>query len=181
MVNRYKLNTIPCGVYPLVMVSQYDTARTIEFELYEGDEIITPTSANILIGTNQYEGTISNEVVSFSVPSELTEDAQSLFGEIVVSDSKGHYGTLNFRFKVDSTPMEIVTPINTLGTAKPLSNGLKMGLGLTFEKEEPTEEETKEEEAEPIEEEETEEPIEEPTEEEEEAEDELGNDTEDNN
>ena len=102
---RYKLNLITDRVLPLVMVSQFDTARTVEFELYDGDEKFVPRNATILIGTNQYEGTISNEVVSFTVPSSLTQTAQNLFGEIVIVD-EGRIGTLNFQFVVDSTPHE---------------------------------------------------------------------------
>lgn len=105
IVNRYKLNTIPDRVLPLVMVSQFDTARQIEFELYDGTEEYAPTSAQILIGTNQYEGTISSNIVSFTVPSELTQESQYLFGEIVCFNS-GRMGTCNFRFKVDFTPLE---------------------------------------------------------------------------
>ena len=153
IVNTYSLNMIPDRVLPLVMVSQYDTARRIVFNLFNGTEEYQPTSAKVLIGTNQYEGTANGNQVTFNVPSELTQEAQYLFGEIVATDSNGKMGSLNFKFKVDSTPME-VTQTNTLSMAKPLSNGLKMGLETKLE---PTEEQKDE----PIEK-----PIEEPTEEE---------------
>ena len=152
IVNTYNLNMIPDRVLPLVMVSQYDSARRIVFNLFNGTEEYSPTSAKVLIGTNQYEGTVSGNQVTFNVPSELTQTAQYLFGEIVATDSNGKMGSLNFKFKVDSTPMEVIQT-NTLTLGKSLSNGLKMGLDLKLE---PTEEKT-----EPIEE-----PIEEPTEEE---------------
>ena len=183
IVNTYNLNMIPDRVLPLVMVSQYDSARRIVFNLFNGTEEYQPTSAKVLIGTNQYEGTVSGNQVTFNVPSELTQEAQYLFGEIVATDSNGKMGSLNFKFKVDSTPMEVIqTNTRTLG--KSLSNGLKMGLDLKLEPmeektepiEEPIEEPTEEETEEPVEEEPTEEtePIEE------ENEDGLVNDNTDN-
>ena len=191
IVNTYSLNMIPDRVLPLVMVSQYDTSRCIVFNLFDGENEYQPTSAKVLIGTNQYEGQVNGNQVTFNVPSELTQTAQYLFGEIVATDSNGKMGSLNFKFKVDSTPME-VSQTNTLTLNRSLSNGLKMGLDLKIE---PTEEKTEPIE-EPVEEEQTEEPIEEPTEEEaeepieepveeenepiEENEDELVNDNTDN-
>ena len=142
---------IPDRVLPLVMVSQYDSSRRIVFNLFNGTEEYSPTSAKVLIGTNQYEGTVSGNQVTFDVPSELTQEAQYLFGEIVATDSNGNMGSLNFKFKVDSTPME-VSQTNTLTLGRSLSNGLKTALDLNLEKEEQKDE--------PIEE-----PIEEPTEE----------------
>ena len=159
IVNTYNLNMIPDRVLPLVMVSQYDTSRCIVFNLFNGTEEYQPSSAKVLIGTNQYDGTVSGNTVTFNVPSSLTQTAQYLFGEIVATDSSGKMSSLNFKFKVDSTPME-VSQTNTLILNRSLSNGLKMGLETKLE---PTEEK-----AEPIDEpiEETEEPIEEPVEEE---------------
>ena len=190
IVNTYNLNMIPDRVLPLVMVSQYDTSRCIVFNLFNGKEEYSPTSAKVLIGTNQYEGQVSGNQVTFNVPSSLTQEAQYLFGEIVATDSNGNMGSLNFKFKVDSTPLE-VTQTNTLTLNRSLSNGLKMGLDLKLEpmeeqKDEPTEEEVEEPIEEPIEEaeeptdEEQTEPIEEETEPIEENEDELVNDNTDN-
>ena len=189
IVNTYNLNMIPDRVLPLVMVSQYDSSRRIVFNLFNGTEEYQPTSAKVLIGTNQYEGTVSGNQVTFNVPSELTQEAQYLFGEIVATDSNGKMGSLNFKFKVDSTPLEVIQT-NTLTLGKSLSNGLKMGLDLKLEeqKDEPIEEpieETEEEAEEPVEEEPIEEPVEE-TEEtieepiESEVEDGLVNDNTDN-
>ena len=189
IVNTYSLNMIPDRVLPLVMVSQYDSARRIVFNLFNGTEEYSPTSAKVLIGTNQYDGTVNGNQVTFNVPSELTQEAQYLFGEIVATDSNGKMGSLNFKFKVDSTPME-VTQTNTLSMAKPLSNGLKTALETKIE---PTEEQ-KDEPVEEVAEEPIEEPIKEPAEEEpteeeqteeteepiEENEDELVNDNTDN-
>lgn len=161
ITNTYNLNMIPDRVLPLVMVSQYDSSRTIVFNLFNGTEEYSPTSAKVLIGTNQYEGTVNGNQVTFNVPSELTQEAQYLFGEIVATDSNGKMGSLNFKFKVDSTPLE-VTQTNTLTLGKSLSSGLKMGLETKLE---PMEEQKDEPIEEPIEEtEETEEPIEEETE-----------------
>lgn len=180
IVNTYNLNMIPDRVLPLVMVSQYDTSRSIVFNLYDGTEEYQPTSAKVLIGTNQYEGTVSGNQVTFNVPSSLTQTAQYLFGEIVATDSNGKMRSLNFKFKVDSTPIE-VAQTNTLSMAKSLSNDLKKPLDLKIE---PMEEQKDEPIEEPIEEEPTKE--EEPTEEEtepieEENEDGLVKDNQDNN
>ena len=168
IVNTYSLNMIPDRVLPLVMVSQYDSARRIVFNLYDGESEYQPTSAKVRIGTNQYEGTVSGNQVTFNVPSALTQTAQYLFGEIVATDSNGKMSSLNFKFKVDSTPME-VSQTNTLTLGRSLSNGLKTGLDLkiepTEEKTEPIEEPVEEVVEETIEEE-AEEPIEDPTEEE---------------
>ena len=164
IVNAYSLNMIPDRVLPLVMVSQYDSARRIVFNLFNGTEEYSPTSAKVLIGTNQYEGQVNGNQVTFNVPSELTQEAQYLFGEIVATDSNGKMGSLNFKFKVDSTPLE-VAQTNTLTLGKSLTNGLKTALETKLE---PTEEQKDEPIEEPVEEEQTEEPIEEPTEEEEE-------------
>lgn len=151
-----RLNFETDRVKPLVMVSQYDTARTIEFELYDNETQYIPSNATILIGTNQYEGTITNGIVSFTVPSSLTQNAQKLFGEIVVNDN-GRMATCNFNFVVDSTPLNV----NTLTLNRSLSNGLKMGLDLNLEVEEQKDEPIEEVVEEPVEEEPIEEPIEE--------------------
>ena len=168
IVNTYNLNMIPDRVLPLVMVSQYDSSRTIVFNLYDGENEYQPTSAKVLIGTNQYEGQVNGNQVTFNVPSALTQTAQYLFGEIVATDSNGKMSSLNFKYKVDSTPME-VSQTNTLTLNRSLSSGLKTALDLNLEQkdepiEEPVEEPVEEEpiEEEPIEEEE--EPIEEPIE-----------------
>lgn len=192
ITNYYNLNMIPDRVLPLVMVSQYDTSRCIVFNLYDGENEYQPTSAKVLIGTNQYDGEVNGNQVTFNVPSALTQTAQYLFGEIVATDSNGKMGSLNFKFKVDSTPLE-VSQTNTLTLNRSLSNGLKMALDLNLEQndepieevvEEPVEEEPIEEPIEEPTEEEAEEPIEEPVEEEnepiEENEDELVNDNTDN-
>ena len=131
IVNTYNLNMIPDRVLPLVMVSQYDSARRIVFNLFNGNEEYQPTSAKVLIGTNQYDGTVSGNTVTFNVPSSLTQEAQYLFGEIVATDSNGNMGSLNFKFKVDSTPME-VAQTNTLTLNRSLSNGLKTALDLNI-------------------------------------------------
>ena len=168
ITNYYNLNMIPDRVLPLVMVSQYDSSRTIVFNLYDGENEYQPTSAKILIGTNQYDGTVSGNTVTFNVPSALTQTAQYLFGEIVATDSNGKMSSLNFKYKVDSTPME-VSQTNTLTLNRSLSNGLKTALDLNLE---PMEEQKDE----PIEE--TEEPVEEPVEEETEPIDEPSEETE---
>lgn len=161
IVNTYNLNMIPDRVLPLVMVSQYDSSRRIVFNLFDADYEYSPTSAKALIGTYQYDCDVDGNSVSFTCPSELTEEATTLFGEIVATDSSGSMNSLNFKFKVDSTPME-VSQTNTLTLNRSLSSGLKMGLDLNLEQkdepieeviEEPIEEEPIEDETEPIEEE----------------------------
>ena len=179
ITNTYNLNMIPDRVLPLVMVSQYDSSRRIVFNLFNGENEYQPTSAKVLIGTNQYEGQVNGNQVTFNVPSELTQTAQYLFGEIVATDSNGKMGSLNFKFNVDSTPLEVIQT-NTLSMSRSLSNGLKTALEpkITIETidkpiEEPVEDDLTDEEMEELIEEQTkayeeeaEEPIEEPTEEE---------------
>ena len=186
ITNTYNLNMIPDRVLPLVMVSQYDSSRTIVFNLFDGTEEYSPTSAKVLIGTNQYDATVSSNQVTFNVPSELTQTAQYLFGEMVATDSNGKMGSLNFKFKVDSTPMEVIQT-NTLTLNRSLSNGLKTALEpkITIETidkpiEEPVEDDLTDEEMEELIEEQTkayeeeaEEPVEEPIEETEEQEEET--------
>ena len=178
IVNTYNLNMIPDRVLPLVMVSQYDSSRRIVFNLFNGTEEYQPTSAKVLIGTNQYEGQVNGNQVTFNVPSELTQEAQYLFGEIVATDSNGKMGSLNFKFKVDSTPLEVIQT-NTLSMSNRLSNGLKTALEpkITIETadkpiEEPVEDDLTDEEMEELIEEQTkayEEEAEEPTDETEES------------
>lgn len=106
ITQKYKLNLIPDRVLPLVIVSQYDEARRIIFTLYNGEVLYTPTgTAKVLIGTEQLDATIDGNTVYFDINSDLTNKAQTLFGEVVLVND-GQLGTCNFRFKIDSTPIE---------------------------------------------------------------------------
>lgn len=122
IIQRHSLNTIP-GILPNVIVSQYDESRRIYFDLYEGNNVYTPSgTATVTIGTNQYEATIDGNSVYFDVPSSLTQKATSYFGEVVIVD-EGRLGTCNFRFKVDKTPIEIAETDETADTAVSLLMG----------------------------------------------------------
>lgn len=99
--NIYKLDMTPDRVKPLVMVSQFDTAREIEFDLFLDNVEYNPASASILIDETEITPTISGNSVSFTVPSELTMYSGIFYGEVSVGDVMG---SCNFKFKVDSTP-----------------------------------------------------------------------------
>lgn len=123
IVQRHKLNTIPDRVLPLVIVSQYDESRRIYFDLYENDEVFTPSgTVTVTIGTTQINATIDGTSVYFDVPSSLTQKATSYFGEVVIVDD-GRLGTCNFRFKVDSTPIEVAETDATANQAISLLMG----------------------------------------------------------
>ena len=123
ITNYYNLNTIPNRVLPMVFVSQYDEARRIYFNLFSGEETFTPSgTVTVTIGTTQVNGVIENNSVYFDVPSELTEKAQILFGEVIIIDN-GVLGTCNFRFKVDSTPIEVAETDSTANEAVSLLLG----------------------------------------------------------
>jgi len=123
ITNYYNLNTIPNRVLPMVFVSQYDEARRIYFNLFNGEETFTPSgTVTITIGTTQVNGVIDGNSVYFDVPSSLTEKAQILFGEVTIIDG-GVLGTCNFRFKVDSTPIEVAETDSTANEAVSLLLG----------------------------------------------------------
>lgn len=106
MKQSYYLTDITDRVRPLVIVSQYDTNRTIQFNLND-----TPTSAKVIIGTEEIVPTINGSAVSFLVPTSLTDTAQKLKGEVIIGD---RMGTVNFDFVVDATP-SVESPVDLSG------------------------------------------------------------------
>lgn len=106
MKQSYYLADITDRVRPLVIVSQYDTNRTIQFNLND-----TPTSAKVIIGTEEIVPTINGSAVSFLVPTSLTDTAQKLRGEVIIGD---RMGTVNFDFVVDATP-SVESPVDLSG------------------------------------------------------------------
>ena len=106
MKQSYYLTDITDRVRPLVIVSQYDTNRTIQFNLND-----TPTSAKVIIGTEEIVPTINGSAVSFLVPTSLTDTAQKLKGEVIIGD---RMGTVNFDFWVDATP-SVESPVDLSG------------------------------------------------------------------
>lgn len=102
--NTYKLDMIPDRVKPLIIVSQYDTAREIQLDLFLNGEEYVPSSANILIGETEIVPTIDGNSVTFDVPLDLTMECGIQDGEVQVGDIMG---SCNFRFKVDSTPESV--------------------------------------------------------------------------
>lgn len=104
ITQTYELNTIPGKPLPNVYVSQFDESRRIYFDLYQGDDVFTPSgTVTATIGTTQISATIDGNSVYFDVPSSLTQEARSLFGEVDIVDD-GILGTCNFKFVVDPTP-----------------------------------------------------------------------------
>lgn len=107
ITQAYKLNMIPNDILPVVYVSQYDDgARTISFELYDGAEAYTPTNAKVRIKGKEKQCTISSNVVSFVVDANFTEEAGTFLGEIVDTKDNGVVASCNFKFAVDSTPIQ---------------------------------------------------------------------------
>lgn len=125
MKQSYYLTDITDRVRPLVIVSQYDTNRTIQFNLDEA-----PTSAKVIIGTEEIVPTISGSAVSFLVPTSLTDTAQKLRGEVIIGD---RMGTVNFDFVVDATP-SVESPIDISG-----NEALSILLGRSVNVENPRE------------------------------------------
>ena len=106
ITQTYNLNMIPDKVLPIVNVSQYDSSRTIVFNLFDGEEEYIPTSVSVKIGTTTLSGTISSNSVSIVLPSSLMETSGQTIGEL----TDINMGSLNFVFNVDSTPLPSVNP-----------------------------------------------------------------------
>ena len=107
ITQTYNLNMIPDKVLPVINVSQYDdSSRTIIFNLFDGEDSYTPTSAKIKIGSVEINGTISGNSVSFLLPTSLTQNSGEVIGELIDVDM----GSLNFILNVDSTPLPSVNP-----------------------------------------------------------------------
>lgn len=106
MINqRYELDITPGKVQPVVMISQFDTARRITFDLYDSNEPYAPNgSAVCRIGDATINAVISGNSVYFDVPLTISRICGSRFGEIVITDNNGRLGSCNFKFIVDSTP-----------------------------------------------------------------------------
>lgn len=126
ITQTYNLNMIPDRVLPIVNVSQYDSARTIVFNLFDGKEEYIPTSVSVKIGTTTLSGTISSNSVSIVLPSSLMETSGQTIGEL----TDINMGSLNFIFNVDSTPLPSVNPHD-----ETLDLALSMILGRNVESE----------------------------------------------
>lgn len=101
ITQRYKLSLETDQVFPVVSVSQYDhNMRTIVFSFEIAYSI---TSAIIKIGSNTINGTITDNLVSFVVTSDLTENEGRTMSEVVIN---GGIGSVNFIFEVEKTPLE---------------------------------------------------------------------------
>ena len=106
ITQKYNLNMIPDKVLPIINVSQFDSSRTIVFNLYDGENSYTPTSVSVKIGSTTLSGTISGNSVSIVLPSSLMENDGEVLGEL----TDANMGSLNFIFNVDSTPLPSVNP-----------------------------------------------------------------------
>lgn len=107
MINQtYKLEMIPKNINPYVMVSQYDTARQISFQLYENGVSYAPSgSVKVTIDSTEIAATLSDNIVTFLVPEDLTKKSGKSEGEVTVTDN-GVMSSCNFIFIVDPTPIE---------------------------------------------------------------------------
>ena len=133
ITQRHNLNINPDKVLPIVYASQYDTAREIEFSLYDDNEQFEPSGqVYVLLGTEQVEATVNGSIVSFIIPESITEDYGSVLGEVVFQ-SGGKLGTCNFKLKIDRTKLPYTgdsqeTLVNTTLFSNPLQTGLKQPL-----------------------------------------------------
>ena len=122
MINQvYNLNINPDKVSPIVRVSQYDyNSRNIQFVIYEDDELydLSGMTATIKIGENTYQGTITNNIVSFIFND--TEYATKTMGEVVLSNN-GTMATLNFYLIVEETPYNANT-LNLTNNYRSMNN-----------------------------------------------------------
>lgn len=105
ITQTYKLDMIPKDINPYVVVSQYDTARQIEIELYEDGSIYVPSgTVSVRINGTEVDATLSGNVVTFLIPAALTQVSGKSEGEVKVTDS-GEMSSCNFIFVVDPTPI----------------------------------------------------------------------------
>lgn len=101
---RYNLSMIPCGVNPIVRVSQYDDgSRTIVFNLTDNEYAIA--DAEVVIDGETVASSIVDGQIQFVVQAAQTALAGVHLGEVRLAD----VGSLNFRFYVDRTPLNIVS------------------------------------------------------------------------
>lgn len=107
---RYNLSMIPCGVNPIVRVSQYDDgSRTIVFNLTNNEYEIE--DAEIVIDGQTVESSIEGGKVQFIVYLAQTSESGMKRGEVRLGD----IGSLNFKFYVEKTPIELsANELNTL-------------------------------------------------------------------
>ena len=107
----YRLNMTPNKVRPFVYISQYDEGRDITFALYENGEPYYPTNVTVNISSESYEGTINGNEVTITVGEEISQESGYLYGE-VVDNNNGRIGSVNFRLRIDSTPMVVPSTEN---------------------------------------------------------------------
>lgn len=122
MINQiYNLNINPDKVSPIVRVSQYDyNSRNIQFVIYEDEELydLSGMTATIKVGENTYQGTISNNIVSFIFND--TDYPTKTLGEVVLSNN-GTMATLNFYLIVEETPFNANT-LNLTNNYRSMNN-----------------------------------------------------------
>ena len=122
MINqKYNLNLIPSGVNVVVKASQYDKgARTIQFTLYNGDELFTiPAGCDVhVLGTKPdntgyvYSCTYSGSVVSFDVEDQMTVCAGKHQAEVRITKNGEILGTANFTFSIEKAGLDDDTEIS---------------------------------------------------------------------
>ena len=107
---RYNLSMIPCGVNPIVRVSQYDDgSRTIVFNLTNNE--YTVEDAEVVIDGETVASSVVDGKVQFVVYLAQTAESGMKRGEVRLGD----IGSLNFKFYVEKTPITLNSDeLNTL-------------------------------------------------------------------
>ena len=131
ITQRYNLSMIPCGVNPIVRVSQYDDgSRTIVFNLVNNEYEVE--DAEVVIDGQTVESSIEDGKVQFIVYLAQTSESGMKRGEVRLGD----IGSLNFKFYVEKTPIELNSDELSLMMSNSLNNrqtplqSLENGLNL---------------------------------------------------
>ena len=102
IVQSYNLSFDTGNVKPKLFVSQYDTARLIQFILD-----FTPNNASVLINDTQVASEIDNNVVSFLFAD--TSEVGIKHGELRCDGN----GSVNFEIEIEYTPLSsLILPMS---------------------------------------------------------------------
>lgn len=121
ITQEYNLNLIPSSVPAIVKASQYDKdSRTIEFNLYKGDEVFEiPSGSTVMVmGTKrdntgyEYPCTFSGSKVSFDIQDQMTVLSGEHKAEIRIVNNDEILGTANFRFFIEGAGLSDDTVIS---------------------------------------------------------------------
>ena len=122
ITQTYDINLIPnFGSVPVVVhASQYDTGRTLTFNLLNGDLVFTPASGAraTINGTKpdghgfEYIATISGSTISAQITNQMTAVAGSVRCELRIIDNTGEVGTANFILEVEKAGLADDTDVS---------------------------------------------------------------------